>query len=70
MAEKTNTLYRCGICMEDHEREDMTHLKLYVKGSEGLLVCLSCRIALTNVARAMREAAGRAWHKEWMKKRR
>ena len=47
----------CGICDEfDEERE---HLNLYVNGSEGIWVCLKCRIALTETARSMQSLANR-----------
>jgi hypothetical protein len=34
-------------------------LTLYVIGSEGIEVCLPCRIILTNVAKGIMESAGR-----------
>ena len=48
----------CRICGE-HD-DECIHLNLYVNGSEGIWVCLSCRIDLTNTARSMQSVAGRA----------
>ena len=47
----------CRICGQ-HD-EECTHLNLYVNGSEGIWVCLKCRITLTETARAMQSLAGR-----------
>ena len=47
----------CRICKKyDDER---THLNLYVNGSEGIWVCLKCRVALTEVARSMQSLSER-----------
>jgi hypothetical protein len=47
----------CSICGWDSE--ELTHLTLYVNGSEGIEVCLECRIALTEYARGMTSACFR-----------
>ena len=48
----------CTLCgVEDKE---LTHLKLYVAGSEGADVCLACRMILTEVARGIKQATARA----------
>jgi len=44
---------RCTIC--DRPEKELTHLELYIIGCEGIDVCLSCRIFLTNVARGLME---------------
>lgn len=49
---------QCSICRQ--EKEELEHLNLYVSGSEGIWVCLGCRITLTNVASGMQSAANRA----------
>jgi len=49
---------KCSIC--GSEVEDVTHLPLYVIGSEGIVVCLPCRIALSKVAEGMMNAATRS----------
>lgn len=46
----------CTLCGDEHE---VFYLDLYVIGSEGIWICLSCRIILTNVARGIRSTAGR-----------
>ena len=48
---------RCTLC--SCESEDLTHLTLYVIGSEGINVCLPCRIFLSNCAKGIMESAGR-----------
>lgn len=52
---------RVGDCTLCRDKDvDVTHLDLYVNGSEGIWACLNCRIALTNVATALQSVAGRA----------
>ena len=46
----------CAIC---GERGQVFDMPLYVLGSEGLRVCLDCRIALADVAYAMMRATHR-----------
>ena len=41
----------CSLCGIDSG--ETTHLSLYVRGSEGIHVCLDCRIALTEHASQM-----------------
>ena len=48
----------CSICCTIGE--DVTHLPLYVNGSEGIYVCLSCRLALTHLAEGMMRACTRS----------
>ncbi|MCK9460623.1 MAG: hypothetical protein M0R80_13375 [Proteobacteria bacterium] len=38
----------------------MVHLQLYVFGSEGIEVCFQCRMVLTEVAKGINSATGRA----------
>lgn len=49
----------CDICRE--KSDDAIHLPLYVSGSEGIVVCLSCRIVLTKVAEGMKHSATKAY---------
>jgi len=44
---------KCTLC--GVEEEEMKHLPLYVTGSEGITVCLHCRIILTEVAKGLME---------------
>ena len=44
----------CSLC--ECEDDDASHLDLYVVGSEGIYVCLQCRLALTQCARGIRSA--------------
>ncbi len=51
---------QCTLCKtEDLFGEDIVHLQLYVNGSEGINVCLQCRMALTEVARSIQSATAR-----------
>jgi hypothetical protein len=50
----------CTLCGDDVPAGDVLHLPLYVIGSEGIEACLTCRMALTEVARAIRHTAGKA----------
>jgi len=43
-------LHYCDICGDDKVTLT-THLSLYVNGSEGIEVCLKCRIMLTELVR-------------------
>ena len=45
----------CDICGQ--ECKELMHLPLYVFGSEGIMVCLNCRIAITEYVRRMRSVA-------------
>jgi hypothetical protein len=45
-----------GICTICKDETEVTHLELYTIGSEGTWVCLSCRIALGEVAKRMMHA--------------
>lgn len=47
----------CSLC--DQKTDEITHLDLYVSGSEGCWVCLSCRMILTEVARGIRSTSSR-----------
>ena len=46
---------RCTICQI--EAKKLTPLSIYIIGSEGTDVCDTCRMALTEVARRMRNVA-------------
>ena len=45
----------CDIC--NQECKDPVHLPIYVIGSEGVKVCLNCRIALAEYIRQLRSVA-------------
>ena len=45
----------CDLCFQ--ECKEPTHLSLYLNGSEGTMVCLNCRMALTEFARQLRLVA-------------
>ena len=45
----------CDLCFQ--ECKELTHLSLYLNGSEGTMVCLNCRMALTEFARQLRLVA-------------
>lgn len=49
---------KCDLCQGT--TADVVHLPLYVMGSEGVRVCLACRIILTGVAKGLRAVAGQA----------
>lgn len=55
-----DAVVRCTICGCDCKLEDAKHLAIYVIGSEGVIACLECRIALTRSAEAMMRVAGKA----------
>ena len=46
-------LVSCRVCQSLTEPENLTHLKIYVAGSEGVDVCVTCRQTLTEVLRGM-----------------
>jgi hypothetical protein len=50
---------QCSICWQDCKAEDAKHLALYCNGSEGIIVCLDCRMALTETVRGMMRLAGK-----------
>ena len=49
-------LVSCRVCGTETKAKDLTHLKIYVTGSEGVDVCLICRMTLTEVLRGMMAA--------------
>jgi hypothetical protein len=49
-------LVNCRVCQTPTAPEDLTHLKIYVAGSEGVDVCFVCRQTLTEVLRGMMRA--------------
>ena len=58
-------IFECTLCRTDMEKDEGTHLSLYVSGSEGVFICLSCRQTLTDCARGIRSASSRAHKKGW-----
>ena len=46
----------CRVCQTPTDPENLTHLKIYVAGSEGVDICLTCRQTLTEVLRGMMRA--------------
>jgi hypothetical protein len=61
---------KCTLCGCTVADDDATHLCLYVNGSEGIWVCLSCRMALTYCARGIQSASTRAHKRGYMLARR
>ena len=59
MSDKTT----CDICLDEDCKENVKHLPIYVKGSEGVVLCSACQVALSNHLSAMRSAAARAHRK-------
>lgn len=56
----------CDICGSTSE---VHHLPIYANGSEGVEVCISCRIVLTEVVRGMTRACVRARVKDRLKRK-
>lgn len=57
--------YLCDLCHQETEIKETTHssyfpLKLYLFGSEGIRVCVPCRVILADLASGMRSACSRA----------
>ena len=48
----------CTLCGKVVPYDEVTHLNLYVIGSEGIKVCLSCRMVLTKVAEGIMRLSG------------
>lgn len=60
---------RCDICEisrseTDREFQDYKHFSIYVTGSEGVVLCFNCRVAVSNFLRTLKETAGRVRHEE------
>jgi hypothetical protein len=56
--DKLDCFVRCSICDAGcTDGDDPKHLQLYCNGSEGITVCLDCRMTLTEVARGMMRVA-------------
>lgn len=59
----------CTLCHTEAETKDeftsgaLTHLSLYVNGSEGIDVCLPCRWSLTEFARTIQGTYASAYNK-------
>lgn len=45
----------CSICGDETELGELTHLRIYVTGSEGIEVCLTCRMKITEFVKTLRE---------------
>lgn len=50
---RVKSVVSCRVCQTPTEPESLTHLKIYVAGSEGVEVCITCRQVLTEVLRGM-----------------
>ena len=51
----------CYICWtEKDDDNEIRHFPFYVYGSEGVLLCFSCQMALTNTIKEMARAAGKS----------
>ena len=70
MADRTKQDH-CSLCKRvgDVGDEPMTHLDLYALGSEGITVCLGCRMTLTDTARGMMRASATAYRTGYEKAR-
>ena len=55
---------KCSLCRDPSD--ELEHLSLYVIGTEGIWVCLPCRIVLTKLAGAIRSASNRAHKVGWL----
>ena len=55
---------KCGICTQ--ECSEPTHLSIYVSGSEGIYVCFSCRMVVTDFVRQLRGIAAVAKKQGYM----
>ena len=53
---RVQPVVRCRVCQTPTEPENLTHLRIYVAGNEGVDVCLTCRQTLTDVLRGMMRA--------------
>lgn len=51
---------QCEICTKKDQRKDLTYLSLYVVGSEGLYVCLECRLILTGYVRTLKSLVAKS----------
>lgn len=51
---------QCGICTKEYQRENLTYLSLYIIGSEGLYVCLECRLILTGYVQTLKSLVATA----------
>lgn len=56
----------CDICGQNCD-EEYTRLSLYVKGSEGIIICLECRIELTEHVKHLRSMINRNKKIMWKK---
>ena len=58
MNDNVDSVVRCSICDTGcAEGDDPKHLPIYCNGSEGITVCIDCRMTLTEVARGMMRVA-------------
>jgi hypothetical protein len=56
-------MQRCNICQRDADKAPiggLTHLPLFINGSEGIRACYDCRMILSNLAGSMALLAVRA----------
>ena len=44
-------MYACNMCGK--KEEELTYLSIYITGSEGIDVCLECRMHITTFVRSM-----------------
>ena len=52
-ADSLHSVVSCRVCQTPTDPENLTHLRIYVAGSEGVDVCITCRQVLTEVLRGM-----------------
>ncbi len=57
----------CSLCDAEESVAEARHLALYVMGSEGIVTCFHCRLALTAFAQYLRSIATRVRHAEYVR---
>ena len=57
------------LCHTNSDSDEIKHLPLYVFGSEGINVCLQCRIILTSVASGLRSTANKAYKNGYLNRK-
>lgn len=49
----------CRICNVACKENELTYLSIFIEGSEGIFVCLPCRIMITEYVRGLRSLSAR-----------
>lgn len=66
--EFNNNFVTEGICYLCEAKGPIKHLPIYVSGSEGICVCLSCADTISEIIRRMKNVGGRT-KRQFMKDR-